>query len=495
MQGQQLQLTGSTNISATVTYQWIGPNGYSSSQQNPTINNPVAGNYNLIVTALSGTCPSPPATVNVTVVSISPNINSQDPSCAGGNNGAVQVNPTPNGLAPFTYQWNNNAGGGTSNTVTGLGAGGPYTVLITSTSGCTATASATLTAPPPLTIGTNAQNPSCNGGNDGGALVLAAGGVGGYTYQWSGGSNPNSSTTGGLLAGTYTVTVTSGTCSSTATVALTNPPPTTANIAVTNPNCAGGTGSATAQYNGGIPNTYQWSAGTGNGPTHNNIPAGAISVTITDANGCSATATNNLVAPPLLTAAITTQNPTCASNNNGGVQATANGGTSPYTFVWSSGQTNFQVGNLGAGTYIVTVTDNKGCTATANAAPTAPPAIVGNITPINPTCNGGSNGSATVSASGGTGALSYAWSSGTPNGSSVTNLSAGAITVTVTDASGCTGTATANLTAPPPVTASITPTNPLCNGATSGSCQHRAVVAQVRVIPMYGRVAQPTAAV
>ncbi|MBK9462678.1 MAG: PKD domain-containing protein [Sphingobacteriales bacterium] len=178
--GQQLQLTGSTNISANVTYQWTGPNGYSSNQQNPTINNPVAGNYNLIVTAPSGTCPSPPATVNVTVVSISPNINSQDPSCAGGNNGAVQVNPTPNGLAPFTYQWNNNAGGGTSNTVTGLGAGGPYTVLITSASGCTALASATLTAPPPLTIGTNAQNPSCNGGNDGGALVLSAGGVGGY---------------------------------------------------------------------------------------------------------------------------------------------------------------------------------------------------------------------------------------------------------------------------------------------------------------------------
>ena len=467
--GQQLQLTGSTNISANVTYQWTGPNGYSSSQQNPTINNPVAGNYNLIVTALAGTCPSPPATVNVTVVSISPNINSQDPSCAGINDGAVQVNPTPNALAPFTYQWNNNAGGGTSNTVTGLGAGGPYTVLITSTSGCTATASATLTAPPPLTIGTNAQNPSCNGGNDGGALVLAAGGVGGYTYQWSGGSNPNSSTTGGLSAGTYTVTVTSGTCSSTATVALTNPPPTTASIVVTNPNCAGGTGSATAQYNGGIPSTYQWSAGTGNGSTHNNIPAGAISVTITDANGCSATATNNLVAPPLLTAAITTQNPTCASNNNGGVQATASGGTSPYTFAWNGGQTNFQVGNLGAGTYTVTITDNKGCTATANATLTAPPAIVGSITPINPTCNGGSNGSATVSASGGTGALSYAWSSGTPNGSSVTNLSVGAITVTVTDASGCTGTATANLTAPPPVTASITPTNPLCNGATSGS--------------------------
>ncbi|MBK9462680.1 MAG: hypothetical protein IPN94_25525 [Sphingobacteriales bacterium] len=61
------------------------------------------------------------------------------------------------------------------------------------------------------------------------------------------------------------------------------------------------------------------------------------------------------------------------------------------------------MGNLGAGTYTVTITDNKGCTATANATLTAPPAIVGSITPINPTCNGGSNGSPTVTASGGTG--------------------------------------------------------------------------------------------
>ncbi|MBK9462682.1 MAG: hypothetical protein IPN94_25535 [Sphingobacteriales bacterium] len=86
-----------------------------------------------------------------------------------------------------------------------------------------------------------------------------------------------------------------------------------------------------------------------------------------------------------------------------------------------------------------------------------------------------------ASASGGTGGYAYVWSGGTANGNSVTGIGAGSISVTVSDANSCTATATAALTAPTPVTASITPTNPLCNGATSGSA-----VASAQVVARAG---------
>ncbi|HNI43769.1 MAG TPA: hypothetical protein PK230_03675, partial [Chitinophagales bacterium] len=315
--GQQLQLFGNYTPStlAGVTFTWTTPTGTTSTQQNPVVNNPVAGNYSLVVN-YNG-CQSNPVSINVTIANISPNIQSQNPTCSNPPfNGAVQVNPTGGG-SPYSYIWSANAGvsNTTDNTASQLGAG-TYTVTITASSGCTAVASATLQVPPSLNLIAATQNPTCFNGTNGGANVIASGGAGGYTYTWSNAATNNP--TGNLSVGTYTVTVSdSGGCTASTAVTLSNPANFSVNIAPTNPNCAGtATGAANANVSPAGSYTYNWSNGAASNPA-NNIAAGNITVTVTNANGCTNTATNILTDPAQLSVSVTTQAATCFGANNG----------------------------------------------------------------------------------------------------------------------------------------------------------------------------------
>src|SRR6185503_17906170 len=111
---------------------------------------------------------------------------------------------------------------------------------------------------------------------------------------------------------------------------------------------------------------------------------------------------------------------------------------------------------LAAGNYTVTVTDANGCIQTATANITQPAAMTAAISnSTNVLCNGGTNGSATVTAGGGSAPLAYQWSPTGGTNATATGLAAGNYTVTVTDANGCTQTATANITQPAAMTAAI----------------------------------------
>ena len=125
------------------------------------------------------------------------------------------------------------------------------------------------------------------------------------------------------------------------------------------------------------------------------------------------------------------------------------GGTSPYVYSWSNGQTNAIATGLTAGDYTVTVTDANGCTATANAtcytackSCNSYPDVVTNVS-----CNGGNNGAATTSASGGFIPYTYSWSNGETT-AIITGLTAGSYTVNVTDNHGCTASAMVTITQP-----------------------------------------------
>src|ERR1035438_2329878 len=161
---------------------------------------------------------------------------------------------------------------------------------------------------------------------------------------------------------------------------------------------------------GGTPNyNYLWNtAPPQSSSTASNLPAGTYVVTVTDAHGCTTTAQATISQPPSsLTAGISSQtNVSCFGLNDGSATVTAAGGTPIYSYFWNTAppQSSATASNLPAGTYVVTVTDAHGCTTTAQATITQPPASLTAAisSQTNVSCFGLNDGSATVTAAGGT---------------------------------------------------------------------------------------------
>jgi hypothetical protein len=394
-------------------------------------------------------------------------------ACNGGTNGSASVSPS-GGTPGYTYSWS--PSGGTAATATGLAAGS-YTVTVTDANGCTATRNYTITQPTTISTATGSQtNVSCNGGTNGSASVSPSGGTPGYTYSWSP-SGGTAATATGLAAGSYTVTVTDANgCTATRNYTLTQPTViSTATGSQTNVSCNGGTnGSASVSPSGGTPGyTYSWSPSGGTAATATGLAAGSYTVTVTDANGCTATRNYTLTQPTAISTATGSQtNVSCNGGTNGSASVSPSGGTPGYTYSWSpSGGTAAMATGLAAGSYTVTVTDANGCTATRNYTITQPTAIsTATGSQTNVSCNGGTNGSASVSPSGGTPGYTYSWSPSGGTAATATGLAAGSYTVTVTDANGCTATRNYTLTQPTAIsTATGSQTNVSCNGGTNGS--------------------------
>ncbi len=353
------------------------------------------------------------------------------------------------GTAPYTFMWDANTTNQTTATANNLTAGN-YNFTFTDANGCSGTGGATVANPnAPITTASVTNNATCNAAADGEAGATATGGSGTYTYVWSDGQTTPDALN--LAAGTYTVTTTDGSnCASTAMVTITEP--TAVVVSSTNTvdvACFGDTtGSATVAATGGNgAYTYMWAANTNNqiGATAINLAGGAYVVTATDASGCTATATVAIAQPSRNL--LVTINPnsnvniTCNGAATGSSTASAFGGTPSFTYMWGAAANNQMTAaatNLAAGTYIVTVTDANGCTATRSTTLTEPTALVATAT------NNG-NGTATLAGNGGSGAYTYSWSNGETT-ANATFTSNGSYTGTVTDANGCTSVDSVNIT-------------------------------------------------
>ncbi|MBF2709303.1 MBG domain-containing protein, partial [Flavobacterium soyangense] len=194
-----------------------------------------------------------------------------------------------------------------------------------------------------------------------------------------------------------------------------------------------------------------WSPSGGTAATASGLAAGSYTVTVTDANGCTATRNFTITQPSAISTATGSQtNVSCNGGTNGSASVSPSGGTAGYTYTWSpSGGTAATASGLAAGSYAVTVTDANGCTATRNFTITQPSAIsTATGSQTNVSCNGGTNGSASVSPSGGTAGYTYTWSPSGGTAATATGLAAGSYTVTVTDANGCTATRNFTITQP-----------------------------------------------
>jgi len=258
------------------------------------------------------------------------------------------------------------------------------------------------------------------------------------------------------------------------TIRVNFPPPLTTTLTSTGVNCLGSNGgSATVTPSGGTPQyTYNWSTiPPQNTSTATGLYAGTYTCTITDSAGCTYTNTVVITAPPGLTALTpVVSNVSCFGMSNGTATVTPTGGTAPYTYSWSSGQTTSTASGLPAGVYTITVTDVNGCIINTLIQVTQPPLLTSTISAsTNVSCFGGSNGSATISASGGTYFYTYSWSNG-QSSQTATGLTAGNYSVIVTDAHGCTSINTVVITQPSSPLTSAVSSNPVsCFGTNDGS--------------------------
>ncbi|MEM9024322.1 MAG: SprB repeat-containing protein, partial [Bacteroidota bacterium] len=225
----------------------------------------------------------------------------------------------------------------------------------------------------------------------------------------------------------------------------------------------GSDGTVTASPSGGtVPYTFQWSGGQTTAAINGLLP-GTYSVTVTDANGCTLANSTSITQPAALTASSTITTVSCNGGANGSVLAAINGGITPYTFLWSNGQTTNPASNLPAGPYNLTVTDANGCTLVEGAIVSEPSALSVTIASVPTTCFAGSDGELVSNAIGGTMPYTYLWSNGQAT-ATATGLSQGTWTLTITDANGCTLVDSAVVLQPNPVSVSAFGSDTLCPG-------------------------------
>jgi carbon monoxide dehydrogenase subunit G len=303
------------------------------------------------------------------------------------------------GTGPFTYDWSNDGAETPDNDPQDLNnlAAGTYTVTVTDANNCTATTSATITQPTAIALSVTPANSTCGSAN-GSINLTVSGGTPSYTYAWSNSSTIQDPT--GLLAGTYTVTVTDANgCTKTTSATVNNTGGPSLSTTKVNVLCNGAsTGSIDLAVSGGTgPFTYDWSNDGAETPDNdpqdlNNLAAGTYTVTVTDANNCTATTSATITQPTAIALSVTPANSTCGSAN-GSINLTVSGGTPSYTYAWSNSSTIQDPTGLLAGTYTVTVTDANGCTKTTSATVnnTGGPSL--STTQVNVLCNGASTGS------------------------------------------------------------------------------------------------------
>lgn len=244
-----------------------------------------------------------------------------------------------------------------------IASAGTYSVTVTDDNGCTATLSVEITEPLPLVLTETHANAICAGSANGSIDLSVSGGTGTYTYNWS-----NSMITQDINAlplGTYTVTVTdANACTASLSIIIINVGSPNPSATTTDATCGSNDGAVDLTVTGGtLPYTYDWdnSAIT---QDLKNVPAGTYTVTITDANGCTAeftAAVSNIGGPVLSTDLVV--NATC-EQANGSIDISVSGGTAPDPYQWSNSETSEDLTDISSGTYTVTVTDAINCIAT-----------------------------------------------------------------------------------------------------------------------------------
>jgi PKD repeat protein len=406
------------------TYSW------SSGQTSQNLSNVASGSYTVTVTDINGCTKQSTSTLtNPTAISISHTITHV--SCNGENDGAISASAT-GGAGSYTFTWNTSTVGPNISNLDG----GTYVVTATDANSCIKTKNITVNEPAVLQSNLIDFDIAC-GGSYGSAQLTPAGGTTPYAVSWSNGASGN--TVANLSSGNYTVVLTdSHDCVQQSSFTISSSPSLAVNISAVNISCNGNDdGTATALAGGGNGNyTYLWSNGAETQLVSGLAP-GTYSVEASDSNGCSGSQTVTISEPAQLGLAVFKTDISCHGMANGTATATASGGSGNKTYSWSTGQTTNFVDQLAEGTYLVTTTDDEGCSTSETITINEPSQLIAQIGDlVAETCEGG-NGAAIINCMGGTPVYTYLWSNGS-SGQINSNLSSGSYIVLITDANNCT---------------------------------------------------------
>ncbi len=457
----------------TYTYQWDDPLLQTG---NPAILLD-AGNYSVIVTDANGCTIL--ETIDVTQPdTLTATINLTDVTCYGGGNGSATVIPA-GGTAPFNYLWSD-VNNQTTNTAVGLIVGS-YFVTVTDANGCTATALANVGQPASAITTTMTQTyVGCSGAMENIAQVIAVGGNGNFTYEWSSGSTSNIATN--LNASAYIVTVTDQMgCEVVDLIIINELDPIIGNIAPVEPSCfdvpdgqleidlvSGGIGM------GDLNNyTYLWNTTPIQiTPIASNLIGDEIYVvTITDAQGCTGVESIILQQPSEIILAMGETDASCFGLSDGEAAVlNVQGDNAPFTFQWdgnTGNQTTQTVTDLPSGIYFVTVTDFVGCSVIGQAEIDEPESMDVNFDSVDNECSGFGEGMLTANVSGGTPSYTYSWENGAIT-QTIENLNSGVYELTVSDANGCELIDSGYVLGPPPITADVIVEDVSCFGESDG---------------------------
>lgn len=436
-------ITGGTSPFA---WKWSGPGGFTSFNQNLT--NLPTGDFNLTLTDFNGCSVTQSTLIGEPQTAVSANLPPIfDIICFGETSGAATILPT-GGTAPWTVLWSN---GATTETITDLPTGN-YSVTVTDAANCTAVGQTSIGEKGEITADIQISQPLCENGADGSASVTAifygnvAAPVADFVIKWNSSPPQTGPTATGLKAGqTYQISILDADgCTAEQSISLINPSPMTAQIdSKTNPKCFGETtGSASASATGGtLPYSFLWSqnAGSQQVASATDLPAGHFFVTITDQNGCFATTDLTLAQPPELDLIFEKINVKCHGESTGKAEATAAGGTAPFSFLWANGSALPRADDLPGGPIFCTLTDANGCTLVDKTdinQPEFPLSLNADGGAVR--CQGGHDGSLQIDAAGGTSPYLYGLDGVKWNGSPLQiGLSPGEYTAHVLDANGC----------------------------------------------------------
>ncbi len=441
---------------------------WSNTEASEDLSGLLTGNYFVIVTDantcesfISGFVDQPDAALSASDVVTSVICNSD-------STGVIDIT-TSGGTLPYSFDWDN---GSIDEDIDSLPAG-TYTLVITDDNLCTDTNTYIVNEPLALVLGSDLTDATCFGDNDGVIDLTPAGGVAPYNYQWS-----NDSTTqdlDSLIAGDYTLVLTDDNlCTAEVTLTINEP---LAPISVTadssNISCFGGNDGfidiTVAGGNGSY--SYVWS----NAALTEDLTdlfIGTYTVDIQDFKGCTTSLTMTLTQPNAPLGLSVEMTPViCFSENNGTATVTAQGGTAPYSYLWSNTEDSLFIDSLIAGDYSVVVTDSLLCTDSITITVTEPPVLTAVADSIDVLCFGDSTGTVSVVAQGGVGDYTYLWDTGTADTTTVVDsLPAGTYTVSVTDTNSCVFITSTTINQPlAPLSGILDVTDNICFGEALGS--------------------------
>ncbi|MCE7996801.1 MAG: hypothetical protein HEP71_32875 [Roseivirga sp.] len=401
-----------------------------------------------------------------------------DLACFGDSDAVISIIATSPIAGALAYSLDGTTFGSASS-FTDLAAG-DYTAYVKDPNGCIQEHDFTVDQPDLITATLITTNTSCHGGNDGAIMVSAAGGTGNYSYSIDGTSFQSADSFQNLTAGNYTITVKDDNdCTITLTETLSEPAQLLLTVNnFTDPSCNGdGDGSFDLSGTGGT-GAYEYSIDGTNfqsSATFSNLGAGTYNFTIRDTNGCTATATGQLIDPPMLSSTVVVNNQvSCFGETDGSLTVTASGGNPGYSYSLDGVNFNNTSGifdALAAGTYTIATKDSKGCTTASMITITEPAVLMVSATAdSHVTCNSGSDGAISGSATGGTAPYMYSIDGVSfQNTATFSGLGAGTLALTVKDANDCIATTSVQITEPTAIDLQATVTPASCHGASDGS--------------------------